>query len=103
MEKNDDLVVVLGEFVLYGLGFSIMAPFGVLVYQIYWYLRIGEWEPLSVITGLRWMKVDWAFHPNEWIGLYKILNDMPLAFGIFIFTFFPLLLALWIVVGGSGK
>ena len=74
------------------LGLGLFGGLGMLGYQIYMYLRSGEWYSFSVITGLRWLNVQWAFYPKEWIGLYKILDDFPLSLGIFICGFIPLIL-----------
>ena len=76
MEKNDSaadsFMGSLFECVLMSAGFGILSALGVLGYQIYWYLRLGEWYTLSIISGLRRLHVQWAFHPNEWFGVYKI-------------------------------
>ena len=71
-----------------------MGALGVFGYQVYGYLRVGEWHSFSVITGLRWLGYQWASQPHKWIGVYKILNDFPLSFGIFICGIIPLLISI---------
>jgi|GEM_PF-4733309 hypothetical protein len=96
--KNNDFAFLMFELIAGIVGFGFLGGIGVLVYQIYWYLRIGEWYSFSVITGLRWLNVQWAFYPTEWIGIYKILDEFPLCLGMFICGLIPLFLLCSIVV-----
>ncbi len=52
---------------------------GIWGYQIYQYLKIGEWVRISVITVLRYNEVSWAWYPTEWIGVHKILDNIPVS------------------------
>jgi hypothetical protein len=58
---------------------SSLGTTGIIGWQVYKYMRIGEWYPLSVISALRWCNVQWSFFPTEWFGLYKILDYLPLS------------------------
>lgn len=52
---------------------------GVMGWQIYGYLKFGVWMPISIITALEWMQVQWAHSPNDWIGLHNIVQKIPLS------------------------
>jgi hypothetical protein len=69
------------EIVGFGLILCAVCLFG---WQAYAYLRTSFWNPISVITMLEVMKVVWALHPNDWLGLYKILKEIPLSITLFI-------------------
>ncbi len=59
---------------------GIAAAFCIVAFQIYHLLRFGEWMPLSVIWALRRTGVSWALYPNDWLGVYKFLDWLPLSF-----------------------
>lgn len=69
---------------------------GVLGYQIIFYLKNGAWQPLSVIDGLVYLSQErpslWLLYPQDWIGLHKLLEAIPLSLGI------ALLGVLWAIV-----
>ena len=44
------------------------------------------------MTGLRYLNVQWALYPTEWIGLYTILDDFPLSLALALIGFIPFLL-----------
>ncbi|MEW8202711.1 MAG: hypothetical protein AB2697_21855 [Candidatus Thiodiazotropha endolucinida] len=69
---------------------SILAGIGVLIYDIYSYLKSGNWDSIDTIDLLREMKADWAFNPTDWIGLWEVLNAIPL---FIILIILPILLA----------
>jgi hypothetical protein len=97
MGKNYGIADSMFELTLTIIGFGFICALGVLGYQIFLYLRIGKWYSFSLITGLRWLNVQWAFYPSEWIGVYKILDDFPLSLGIFTCSLVPFLLLCSIV------
>ena len=70
-----------------GVGFMLLAVC-VLGYQAYEYLRYSFWTPISVITALEATKVGWALYPTEWLGLYNILNAIPLSLAYFVLGLF---------------
>jgi len=49
-----------------------------LLYQVYIWLRVGHWEPHSIITLLRWAEWPWAMSPRDWIGFHAFLDFIPL-------------------------
>lgn len=62
-----------------------LCAIGILGYQVYIYLRLGYWVPISVVTALGWLNSAWALAPTEWLGLHKVLGFLPLSgtsFGI---------------------
>ncbi len=77
------------------LGAGILATVGILVWQIYSYLRLGEWPSLSIITALHWLNVDWARSPHDWAGVHKVLDAMPLSLTAFVAGMAPIGVWLW--------
>lgn len=63
---------------------SIFCPFFVIGYQIFLYLKNGFWQSLSIIDVLSYFNIPWAVWPNDWIGLWKVLNfiniSIPVSF-----------------------
>lgn len=57
----------------------IFGGVGVVGWQVYEYLRYNVWSPVSVVTALQWLKVQWALNPADWVGLYNILRMIPLS------------------------
>jgi len=55
---------------------------GIWGWQILRYLKVGEWPSLSVIDVMRSLKIEWAYAPDAWIGVHKILNECPLALAL---------------------
>lgn len=51
----------------------------VLGWQILSYLGHGFWSPVSIITGLKSMELQWAIAPDSWFGLHNILRNIPLS------------------------
>ena len=70
----------LGNFfsILFVLSFSVPG-LGIITWQIYIYLKNDEWNSVSLITGLKYLNNSWAAHPNDWEGLWNILNMVPLS------------------------
>ncbi len=59
---------------------GVMICLGIWAYQVYSYLQTGEWPGLSLVSGLQLVDMRWALYPNSWLGVYKILESMPLSF-----------------------
>jgi hypothetical protein len=57
---------------------------GVFIYQSYMWLRFSEWQPFSAITLLKWLNVPWAIRPEDWLGLHKLLDGLPLSLTLFV-------------------
>lgn len=73
---------------VFGLG-PLVAGVGVFARQVYAWLHTGEWTSQSVLDFLRWADVrrDWIADPTTWLGLWKVLEWLPLsvtsmAFGV---------------------
>jgi hypothetical protein len=77
------------------LGAGIVAAIGILGWQVYTYLKLGIWQSLSVITALLWLNIDWARSPHDWLGVYKVLDGMPLSLAAFLIGVAPIGVWLW--------
>jgi len=88
---------VFGVVALVGL-LVALAGLAVLAYQVYFYLRNGQWLPVSVMSAAA-PHVPWLRDPRSWVGLHKLVRDA--------LALCPLSLALvllgWMIAGlGSG-
>jgi len=88
---------VFGIVILAGLLVSL-AGLSVLAYQVYFYLKNGQWFPISVMSATA-PYVPWLRNPQSWIGLYKLIRDAlalcPLSVALIITG--------WMIAGlGSG-
>ncbi|MGQ3211105.1 hypothetical protein [Shinella sp.] len=64
------------------LGMAIfLSGWGTIVYQLYSFLRDGEWVSVSIVkvlTKLPFDRVgDWALAPGSWTGLHRALDFLP--------------------------
>ncbi len=89
MSRNSEAV---GEAVLTIASLVLTGALAVLVYQLYGWLRLGVWQPISVVTGLLWLKVSWAQSPSDWIGLHELLAWCPLSLALTALAFVPIAL-----------
>jgi len=74
-------------FIIFALPISclILCGPGILIYQLYIYLKNGAWLSLSMIDGLVWTgRLSWAKNPTDWLGLHKVLDSTPLSLGLFL-------------------
>lgn len=74
-------------------GILVMAiGLSLFIWQVYNFLRFNIWTPISVLSFLGWMGIpeiaEWVRYPTDWIGLYKILNQIPLNITLLIAGFF---------------
>jgi hypothetical protein len=76
-------------------GAIFFSGLGVVIFQKYEYLKQGEWVSFSVIDGLMFIDSSWAKEPDDWLGVWKILNTFPLSLSLIIIAF--------IVFSGGGK
>ena len=74
--------------------FSFLGGIAVFLWQIYGYLRFEVWRSVSVVDVLRFAEIRWAFLPNDWLGLYRVLDWTPIS------VFLPLLGVFLAVVAG---
>lgn len=58
---------------------SFLSGLSILGWQVYGYLRLEVWEPISVIDALRYANMKWATLPTDWIGLYRVVGWVPLS------------------------
>ena len=75
VKTNTDLIVVAALITVV----SSFGGFCILLWQAYGYLRQEVWQPVSAIDALRYVNMKWAFAPTDWLGLYRILEWMPLS------------------------
>jgi hypothetical protein len=61
---------------------SFLSGLCILSWQIYGYLRFENRRSLSVIDAIRTTKVGWASFPTDWMGLYRILEWMPISLAL---------------------
>jgi hypothetical protein len=85
---------ILGSLVLI-FGVGVLAAVGILGWQVYSYLKLGVWQPLSVVTALVWLNDPWARSPTDWLGVHKMLDEMPLSLGAFLAGMAPIGVWLW--------
>jgi hypothetical protein len=76
-------------------GFFLMIS-GVLILgvQIYEYLRNGSWHSLSVISLLQFFDVEWALMPSDWMGLYNMMDIVPLSLAALVAGFLIFILSI---------
>ncbi len=104
------IVLAYVGYIVFYFGFTIGA-LPVLGYQSYFYLKSGQWFPLSAIDGLKYLLGlrlvlsgaakeatpeqmhaikayiwPWLWHPQDWVGIHEILESTPLSlfFGLII-------------------
>lgn len=63
---------------------GFISSIGLILWQIFIYLRLGEWQPYTVITAMRYFNIEWASNPQSWFGIYKILNNFSLSAALFL-------------------
>ncbi len=67
----------------------------VLFFQTYLWLRFGEWLGISVIDGLKYFisptDWPWLWNPNDWIGLYNLVDKTPLFLFFWLVGFLALM------------
>ncbi|UXT64152.1 hypothetical protein FY133_00610 [Agrobacterium tumefaciens] len=55
-----------------------MAGCGIILFQIYAYLRFSTWVSISIIDVAAYFSDDaWLSSPTDWNGLHSLLNMMP--------------------------
>jgi hypothetical protein len=75
-------------------GLLVIGGIGLIVWQIYFYLKWDVWTSLSLIDGLAYFDYVWARNPTEWYGLHALLDKAPLSMLIIV-------LGIWVVVYAS--
>jgi len=59
----------------------IFGSFAVVIFQVYYFLRNGQWVPIAVTDLLDFSQIQ-----NKWIGLYSILEWFPASIGLFLIS-----------------
>ncbi len=74
---------------------GLFAAIGILGWQVYCYLRYGEWPALSMIALLQWLNIGWASSPRDWVGLRNLLDAIPLSMFALLSGVVPVGVWLW--------
>jgi len=72
-----------GTVAIYLVAFDLIAALGVIGWQALRWLQTGEWQSLTLLTGLTSCGVQWASHPDSWIGIHNLLKHVPLSAAVF--------------------
>lgn len=78
MAKDNESLFVAG----FGLVF-LVCTFG---YQLFMWLKTGQWEAFSIVNGLLFMfpKGAWLNNPQDWVGLHWLLDHVHAGLAVFI-------------------
>ena len=68
--------------------FLVFSGLGLIVYQVYFYLKKAIWKSISIIDGLDYIGFDWSENPIDWVGIWTILDKMPLSLFLIILSLF---------------
>lgn len=71
---------------VYPLGLLATIAVGIPIWQVYSWIRTGEWFSISTIDFMKWADIGglWTWAPNDFVGLHQILDKMPFCFFLFI-------------------
>jgi hypothetical protein len=61
---------------------GILALPTVLGWQTAVYLKDDTWPSLSVIDGLKFLDLEWAYYPHVWLWPHNVLGHLNLGLGI---------------------
>ena len=80
---NPPLIATVRDIFL-GIGvlISSLGGFGFLGYQIYLYLKGGEWISYSALHLVKQISPQaeaWTINPDSWLGLHSVLDWLPLS------------------------
>ncbi len=80
----------------------VLSGIGVISYQVYVWLKFEHWVGLSVRDGLGYLVTPetptyrWIVNPDSWLGLYRLLDLIPLSLYLVVLgIFISRLLAGW--------
>ena len=74
------ILVRLAMWFLIAIG-PLLVGLCILGWQVYQYLYAGNWVGVSLLDFVYWAHVqrEWIEAPMSWLGLWKILNWIPLS------------------------
>lgn len=81
------VVGVLSFLVIIGLSLlGILFTIGLFIFgwQIYVYFRSGFRVSYSIIDVLKYINIDWAHQPSDWIGFYNMFDSIPASLGLMV-------------------
>ncbi len=62
---------------------------GIILFQIYAYLRFSTWVSISVIDAAAYFSDDaWLSSPSDWNGLHSLLNMVPASLVLLFIAYF---------------
>jgi len=76
-------------------GFFLGIPV-LILYQVYLYLRYGQWQSYSAIDGLIYVSPAWGRRPDDWVGVWEMLSSTPLSLAFLILAFLFGLLTIYV-------
>src|SRR5437016_2170004 len=89
-KSSDPLALLLPIFFI-----GVLTAVGIVGWQLYSYLRSGAWPSLSIMSVLLWLDVDWARAPSDWVGVHKLLSQLPLSLAFLVAGVAPVLAWSW--------
>ena len=69
-----------------------LSGIGIILWQILYYLKTGEWFSMSVVFLLQKIGFEWTSNPTDWIGIYNLLDRIPLSFACIMAGWFLILI-----------
>lgn len=74
----------LAGFLMLTAGLLLLCAAGVLGWQAFQWLRLGEWPALPITYTISlWLDLPWDawlnYPAGRWVGVHKILDNTPLA------------------------
>ena len=73
---------ILGALLLASLTLGpLLNGIGVFGWQVLGWLSSGVWTPVTFLDFMHWAGVrrEWVDNPTSWIGLWSLLNSIPLS------------------------
>ncbi len=70
---------------IWGLLGGVLIGGGILLIQLYWWAKTGEWLslPVGVVFVLLGFELEWVYEPTDWVGVAKVirllLEQLPLS------------------------
>ena len=61
---------------------GILALLVVIGWQTATYLKGGIWPSLSDIDGLKFLELEWAYSPQDWLWPHNVVGHLNLGLGI---------------------